>query len=116
MGRKVGIRDVELKSAMLDAGSLLNVIPLSIIEAARVCRDKIFKQAIEVADLASTSIFTLGSIDLKLNVWPIKMVNRFHFVARPSTLFLLGKSWIHILKMSPPPTTNSEGHLEGKES
>lgn len=84
------IMDVMMKCVMVDAGSSLKVIPLSIFEATGVSRDMIIKQPIEVSGLEGTSIFNFGFIDIKLSVGPIITMISFTNT-----------------KLSLPPTTNA---------
>lgn len=61
----VSIRDVDLKHAMVDPGSSLHTIHLSILKATWVSRDKITKQPL---DFEGNFMLTIGFINLELTI------------------------------------------------
>lgn len=68
------IRDVELKYAMVDIGSLLNNILLSILATVGVSQVKTTKQLIEVSGFKGTSLSIIGCINLELTAWQMRIV------------------------------------------
>lgn len=70
-------RDIEMKRAMVDAGSSLTVTLLSVLETTKVSRDRTIKQPIEVS-CSRYFHSTLSSTLLELTVGPIRTMNRFH--------------------------------------
>lgn len=57
----VSVRDVELKRAMTDLRSSLNIISLFMLQAVRMRQDIIRRGPIEVSDFIGYSTWTLGS-------------------------------------------------------
>lgn len=94
------IKDVELRHAMVDKRSLLNINHLSVLEVVVVSRDKIGKQLIEVLGFEGMSY---DHINLKFIVLPIRTVNKFHVIGGhfPSYHVLLGRTWIRRHKAVP---------------
>lgn len=54
------VLDVELKCALIDLGSSLNIMSLYTLEAMEVPRDRIMEQPIKVSDFRDNASFTLG--------------------------------------------------------
>lgn len=65
------IKDVELKHAVVDIESLLNIILLSILATIGVSRVRTKKQLIEVSGFKGTSIFIIACINLELTAGQI---------------------------------------------
>lgn len=59
------IRKVELKRSMLDPGSLVSIISLSVLDAIGV-PDNIKGQPIEVSGFGDNSLYILGFVNLDL--------------------------------------------------
>lgn len=62
---------VELKRAMLDLGSWLNIISLSVLDAVGVSQDRITRQPIEVSSFRDNCTYTMVFVNLDLIVEPI---------------------------------------------
>lgn len=60
------IHDAELRHTLINSGSSLNIMPLSIPEVVEIPRDKIIKQPIKVSDFRDNVFFSLGYINLNL--------------------------------------------------
>lgn len=56
---------------MLDAGSSLNIISLSVLEDIGIPRESMEKQSFEVPSFGGGRTYTIGSINLDLMVGPI---------------------------------------------
>lgn len=54
------VHDVELKHALIDPGSSLNIMQLSTLEMVGISRSRIIKQSIKVASFGDNTFFTLG--------------------------------------------------------
>lgn len=97
-----GVKWVELKRAMIEKGSSLNIIPLSALDAVGIPRDKITKQLVEVSSFRGKSTYTMGFVNLDLNVGPRRTTHKFYVIDSQTTYFLLlGRLWIHHHKAVP---------------
>lgn len=63
---------VELKRAMLDPGSSINIISLSTLDAVGVSREKIVRQPIEVSSFKGNKTSTIVFVSLDMTVGPIR--------------------------------------------
>lgn len=70
-----------MRRAIIDQESLLNVIPLSILEAVEV--------PIEISSFEYISTYTLGFVYLDLIVGPTRMANQFHVIESHTSYHLL---------------------------
>lgn len=87
---------------MLDPGSLLNMISLSVLDAVDLLGDKIIRQSINVSSFRGHSTCTVGFVNLDLKVEPIRATHKFHVIDSQTTYhLLLGRSWIHNHKVVP---------------
>lgn len=92
----------EVRRALIDGGSSINVMLLATIEAAGISKDRIVEQIIEIAGFAAEGQATLGHITVDLEVGQIKKPTRFHVInTRPSYHILLGWPWIHKARAVP---------------
>lgn len=69
------IRDIELRCAMVDPGSSLNIMPLYTIEVVGIPRDRIFKQPVKVSGSKVMHHSVFGFINLDLNVGQIQCID-----------------------------------------
>lgn len=58
----------EVKRALVDGGSSINVMPLETMKAARIPQERIIKQVIEIAGFATEGQCTLRHIIVDLEV------------------------------------------------
>ena len=65
------IKDVQVRRALVDTGSCLNLIPLSTFKAANIPQKKIQGAPIEVTGFGGAAEYTMGHIQLVLRVGPI---------------------------------------------
>uniref|UniRef100_A0A2N9EDP8 Peptidase A2 domain-containing protein n=1 Tax=Fagus sylvatica TaxID=28930 RepID=A0A2N9EDP8_FAGSY len=72
------IKDVQVRRALVDTGSCLNLIPLSTLKAANIPQHKIQGAPIEVTGFGGAAEYTMGHIQLVLRVGPIVALTRFH--------------------------------------
>lgn len=63
---------------MLDAGSSLYIISLSILNAVGILRDRITRQPIEPSSFRGNYTYTIGFVNLDLTVGPIPTAHKFH--------------------------------------
>jgi hypothetical protein len=94
------VKDVQVRRALLDTGSCLNLIPLSTLQAANVSQQKIQGSPMEVTRFGRVTKYTMGHVQLVLRVGPIVALTRFHVVnAEAPYHVLLGRPWLHKHKL-----------------
>uniref|UniRef100_A0A2N9G5K4 Retrotransposon gag domain-containing protein n=1 Tax=Fagus sylvatica TaxID=28930 RepID=A0A2N9G5K4_FAGSY len=92
--------DMEVRRALVDTGSCLNLIPLSTLKAANVPQQKIQGSPMEVTGFGGMTEYTMGHVQLVLKVGPIVALTRFHVVnAETPYHVLLGRPWLHKYKL-----------------
>uniref|UniRef100_A0A2N9H4D7 RNA-directed DNA polymerase n=1 Tax=Fagus sylvatica TaxID=28930 RepID=A0A2N9H4D7_FAGSY len=74
------VKDVQVRRALVDTGSCLNLIPLSTLQAANVSQQKIQGSPMEVTGFGGVTEYTMGHVQLVLKVGPIVALTRFHVV------------------------------------
>uniref|UniRef100_A0A2N9HKP8 Uncharacterized protein n=1 Tax=Fagus sylvatica TaxID=28930 RepID=A0A2N9HKP8_FAGSY len=72
------VKDVQVRRALVDTGSCLNLIPLSTLQAANVSQQKIQGSPMEVTGFGGVTEYTMGHVQLVLRVGPIVALTRFH--------------------------------------
>lgn len=82
------VNGVELKKAMLDSESSIDIITLVVLDAAGIPREKI-KQPIEVSRFRSYKTFTIRFVNLDLTIGQIKASHKFHVVDSQTSYHLL---------------------------
>jgi hypothetical protein len=65
------VKDVQVRHALVDTGSCLNLILLSTLQAANVPQQKIQGFPMEVTGLGGVTEYTMGHVQLVLRVGPI---------------------------------------------
>jgi hypothetical protein len=86
------VKDVQIRRALVDTGSRLNLIPLSTLQAANVSQQKIQGSPMEVTGFGGVTKYTMGHIQLILRVGPIVALTRFHVMnAEAPYQVLLGR-------------------------
>uniref|UniRef100_A0A2N9IR83 Integrase catalytic domain-containing protein n=1 Tax=Fagus sylvatica TaxID=28930 RepID=A0A2N9IR83_FAGSY len=94
------VKDVQVRRALVDTGSCLNLIPLSTLQAANVSWQKIQGSPMEVTRFGGVIEYTMGHVQLVLRVGPIVALTRFHVVnAEAPYHVLLGRPWLHKHKL-----------------
>uniref|UniRef100_A0A2N9IRS3 RNA-directed DNA polymerase n=1 Tax=Fagus sylvatica TaxID=28930 RepID=A0A2N9IRS3_FAGSY len=94
------VKDVQVRRALVDTGSCLNLIPLSTLQAANVPQQKIQGSPMEVTGFGGVTEYTMGHVQLVLKVGPIVALTRFHVVnAETPYHVLLGRPWLHKHKL-----------------
>ena len=90
------INQIVIKRALVDTGTLVNLIPLSTLQAAGIPKNKILGHLMEVTGFRGRSKYTVGYIHLWLKVDLIASLTCFH-VVKTEVLYhvLLGRSWLH---------------------
>uniref|UniRef100_A0A2N9FH10 Integrase catalytic domain-containing protein n=1 Tax=Fagus sylvatica TaxID=28930 RepID=A0A2N9FH10_FAGSY len=94
------VKDVQVRRALVDTGSCLNLIPLSTLQAANVSQQKIQGSPMEVTRFGGVTEYTMGHTQLVLRVRPIVALTRFHIVnAEAPYHVLLSRPWLYKHKL-----------------
>uniref|UniRef100_A0A2N9I6H1 RNA-directed DNA polymerase n=1 Tax=Fagus sylvatica TaxID=28930 RepID=A0A2N9I6H1_FAGSY len=94
------VKDVQVRRALVDTGSCLNLIPLSTLQAANVSQQEIQGSPMEVTGFGGVTEYTMGHVQLVLRMGPIVALTRFHVVnAETPYHVLLGRPWLHKHKL-----------------
>ena len=91
------INQILINRALVDTGALVNLIPLSTLQATGISKSKIQGCPMEVTGFGGKGKYTAEHIQLWLKVGPIDSLARFHMVkTEVSYHILLGRPWLHI--------------------
>jgi hypothetical protein len=94
------VKDVQVRHALIDTSSCLNLIPLSTLQAANVSRQKIQGSLMEVTGFGGVTEYTMGYVQLVFRVGSIAALTRFHVVnAEAPYHVFLGRPWLHKHKL-----------------
>jgi hypothetical protein len=94
------VKDVQIRRALVDTCSYLNLIPLSTLQAANVSQQKIQGSPMEVTGFGGVTEYTMGHVQLVLRVGLIVALTQFHVVnAEAPYHVLLGRPWLHKHKL-----------------
>uniref|UniRef100_A0A2N9HEC3 RNA-directed DNA polymerase n=1 Tax=Fagus sylvatica TaxID=28930 RepID=A0A2N9HEC3_FAGSY len=74
------INEVQVRRALVDTGSCINLVPLSTLQAAGISQKKIQGAPMEVRGFGGAAEYTKGHIQLVLKVGPIIALTRFHVI------------------------------------
>uniref|UniRef100_A0A2N9J9P3 RNA-directed DNA polymerase n=1 Tax=Fagus sylvatica TaxID=28930 RepID=A0A2N9J9P3_FAGSY len=110
------INEVQVRRALVDKGSCINLIPLSTIQAAEIPQKKIQGAPMEIKGFGGVGEYTKGHIQLVLKVGPIVAFTRFHVVDSVVPYhILLGRPWLHKHQLIPSTYHQCvKGRLNGK--
>uniref|UniRef100_A0A2N9J5I9 Reverse transcriptase domain-containing protein n=1 Tax=Fagus sylvatica TaxID=28930 RepID=A0A2N9J5I9_FAGSY len=72
----VSINEVQVRPALVDTGSSLNLIPVSTLQAANISRRKVQVTPMKVIDFGGAAEYTIGHIQLALKEDPNKKLGR----------------------------------------
>jgi hypothetical protein len=90
------INEVQVRRALVDTGSCINLAPLSTLQAAGISQKKIQGAPMEVRGFGGAAEYTKGHIQLVLKVGPIIALTRFHVIDSVVPYHvLLGRPWLH---------------------
>uniref|UniRef100_A0A2N9EGQ7 RNase H type-1 domain-containing protein n=1 Tax=Fagus sylvatica TaxID=28930 RepID=A0A2N9EGQ7_FAGSY len=96
------INEVQVRRALVDIGSCINLIPLSTIQAAEISQKKIQGAPMEIKGFGGVGEYTKRHIQLVLKVGPIVALTRFHIVDSVVPYhILLGRPWLHKHQLIP---------------
>ena len=110
------INQIPIKSALVDTGASVDLIPLSTLQAIGISERKIQRCLMEVTGFGGRGKNTTGHIQLWLKVGPIAPLARFHVVRMEvSYHVLLGRSWLHKHRLVPSTYRQCvKGRLNGR--
>ena len=90
------INEVQVRRALVDTSSCINLIPLSTLQTAEISQKKIQGALMEVKGFYGIGEYTKGHIQLVLKVGPIIALTRFPVVDYVVPYhILLGRPWLH---------------------
>ncbi len=94
------INEVQVHRALVDMWSLLNLIPMSTLQAMNISKKK---APMEVANFRSATEHTIGHIQIALKVGPILPFTRFHVIHSYHVLFgpLATQAQVCLFNLSP---------------
>uniref|UniRef100_A0A2N9EYA9 RNase H type-1 domain-containing protein n=1 Tax=Fagus sylvatica TaxID=28930 RepID=A0A2N9EYA9_FAGSY len=103
------INEVQVRRALVDTGSCINLIPLSTIQAVEISQKKIQGAPMEIKGFDGVGEYTKGHIQLVLKVGPIVALTRFQVVDSmvPITYYWEDLGCTNTSSF-PPPITNEE--------
>jgi len=110
------INQIPIKSALVDMGASVNLIPLSTLQAIGILESKIQGCPLEVTGFRGRGEYTASHIQLWLKVGPIASLVHFHVVkTEVSYHILLGRPWLHKHRLVPSTYHQCvKGRLNGK--
>uniref|UniRef100_A0A2N9G8V4 RNA-directed DNA polymerase n=1 Tax=Fagus sylvatica TaxID=28930 RepID=A0A2N9G8V4_FAGSY len=100
------INEVQVRRALVDTGSCINLIPLSTIQAAEISQKNIQGAPMEIKGFRGIGDYTKRHIQLVLKIGPIVALTRFHVVNSGR----LNRKPIRIAA-NPTPFDQSESHF-----
>ena len=74
------INEVQVRRALVDTGSCINLVPLSTLQVAEISQKKIQGAPLEVRGFGGAAEYTKGHIQLVIKVGPIIALTRFHVI------------------------------------
>ena len=110
------INEVQVRRALVDTSSYINLIPLSTIQAAKISQKKIQGTPMEIKGFGGIGEYTKGHIQLVLKVGPIVALTWFHVVDSVVPYhILLGRPWLYKHQFIPSTYHQCvKGRLNGK--
>ena len=94
------INEVYIRRALVDTGSSANIIPLDVLDAAKITRNKIVRAKTQISGFENATEITMGYVQLDLKVGPLRSFTKFHVLdAKFSYHVLLGRPWLNKHKL-----------------
>ncbi|CAL2277936.1 unnamed protein product [Prunus armeniaca] len=94
------INDVFIRRALVDTGSSVNILPLSVLTAAGIPLSKIVQSQTNISGFGNKSEVTVGHLQVNLKVGPIRSLTKFYVVDVDVAYHaLLGRSWLNKHKL-----------------
>ncbi|BFG41078.1 hypothetical protein CerSpe_273520 [Prunus speciosa] len=94
------INDVFIRRALVDTGSSVNILPLSVLTAAGIPLSKIVQSQTSISGFENKSEVTVGYMQVNLKVGPIRSLTKFYVVDVDVAYHaLLGRPWLNKHKL-----------------
>ncbi|CAL2229478.1 unnamed protein product [Prunus armeniaca] len=94
------INDVFIRRALVDTGSSVNILPLSVLTAASIPLSKIVQSQTSISGFGNKSEVTVGHMQVNLKVGPIRSLTKFYVVDVDVAYHaLLGRPWLNKHKL-----------------
>ncbi|CAL9001582.1 unnamed protein product, partial [Prunus brigantina] len=94
------INDVFIRRALVDTGSSVNILPLSVLTAAGIPLSKIIQSQTSISGFGNKSEVTIGHVQVNLKVGPIRSLTKFYVVDVDVAYHaLLGRPWLNKHKL-----------------
>ncbi|BFG25054.1 hypothetical protein CerSpe_113270 [Prunus speciosa] len=94
------INDVFIRRALVDTGSSVNILPLSVLTAAGIPLSKIVQSQTSISGFGNKSEVTVGYMQVNLKVGPIRSLTKFYVVDVDVAYHaLLGRPWLNKHKL-----------------
>ncbi|CAL8992530.1 unnamed protein product [Prunus brigantina] len=94
------INDVFIRRALVDTGSSVNILPLSVLTAAGIPLSKIVQSQTSISGFGNQSEVTVGYMQVNLKVGPIRSLTKFYVVDVDVAYHaLLGRPWLNKHKL-----------------
>ncbi|CAL8167178.1 unnamed protein product [Prunus armeniaca] len=94
------INDVFIRRALVDTGSSVNILPLSVLTAAGIPLSKIVQSQTSISGFGNKSEVTVGHLQVHLKVGPIRSLTKFYVVDVDLAYHaLLGRPWLNKHKL-----------------
>ncbi|CAL8089764.1 unnamed protein product [Prunus armeniaca] len=94
------INDVFIRRALVDTGSSVNILPLSVLTAAGIPLSKIVQSQTNISGFRNKSEVTVGQLQVNLKVGPIRSLTKFYVVDVDVAYHsLLGRPWLNKHKL-----------------
>ncbi|CAL9008804.1 unnamed protein product, partial [Prunus brigantina] len=94
------INDVFIRRALVDTGSSVNILPLSVLAAAGIPLSKIVQSQTSISGFGNKSEVTVGHVQVNLKVGPIRSLTKFYVVDVDVAYHaLLGRPWLNKHKL-----------------
>ncbi|CAL2229206.1 unnamed protein product [Prunus armeniaca] len=94
------INDVFIQRGLVDTGSSVNILPLSVLTAAGIPLSKIVQSQTSISGFENQSEVTVGYMQVNLKVGPIRSLTKFYVVDVDVAYHaLLGRPWLNKHKL-----------------
>ncbi|CAL8992938.1 unnamed protein product, partial [Prunus brigantina] len=94
------INDVLIRRALVDTGSSVNILPLSVLTAAGIPLSKIVQSQTNISGFGNKSEVAVGHVQVNLKVGPIRSLTKFYVVDVDVAYHaLLGRPWLNKHKL-----------------
>ncbi|KAI5334588.1 hypothetical protein L3X38_024721 [Prunus dulcis] len=94
------INDVFIRRALIDTGSFVNILPLSMLTTAGIPLSKIVQSQTSISGFRNKSEVTVRHMQVNLKVGPIRSLTKFYVIDMDVAYHaLLGRPWLNKHKL-----------------